>query len=66
MGYTELGRKRPIEIQGDFYDKILIYRHKGEVCGVCYMGGEIDGVYNYTKKRFPLGGNCWNDIERNC
>lgn len=28
MGYTELGRKRPIEIQGDLYDKILIYKHR--------------------------------------
>ena len=52
MGYTELGRKRPIEIQGDLYDEILIYKHKGEVWGVCYRRGEIDGVYNYTKKDF--------------
>ena len=52
MGYTELGRKRPIEIQGGFYDKILIYKYKGEVWGVCYRGGGIDGVYNYTKKDF--------------
>ena len=44
MGYTELGRKRPIEIQGDLYDKILIYKHKGEVWGVCYesvMNGRV-------------------------
>ena len=52
MGYTELGRKRPIEIQGDLYDKILIYKHKGGVWGVCYKDGEIDCVYNYTKKDF--------------
>ena len=52
MGYTELGRKRPIEIQGDLYDKILIYKHKGEVWGVCYKGREINCVYNYTKKDF--------------
>ena len=52
MGYTELGRKRPIEIQGDLYDKILIYKHKGEVWGVCYKDGGIDCVYNYTKKDF--------------
>ncbi|HEM5039556.1 hypothetical protein QE612_00085 [Streptococcus suis] len=52
MGYTELGRKRPIKIQGDTYDEILIYKYKGEVWGVCYKGGEIDGVYNYTKKDY--------------
>lgn len=52
MGYTELGRKRPIKIQGDTYDEILIYKYKGEVWGVCYKGGEIDCVYNYTKKDF--------------
>ncbi|AGF87325.1 TPA: hypothetical protein U0J94_000171 [Streptococcus suis] len=52
MGYTELGRKRPIVIQGDTYDEILIYKYKGEVWGVCYKGGEIDAVYNYTKKDF--------------
>ena len=52
MGYTELGRKRPIVIQGDIYDEILIYKYKGEVWGVCYKGGEIDCVYNYTKKEF--------------
>ncbi|CYY64918.1 hypothetical protein [Streptococcus suis] len=52
MGYTELGRKRPIVIQGDIYDEILIYKHKGEVWGVCYKVGEIDCVYNYTKKDF--------------
>ena len=52
MGYTELGRKRPIVIQGDIYDEILIYKYKGEVWGVCYKGGEIDCVYNYTKKDF--------------
>ncbi|HEM5896396.1 TPA: hypothetical protein U2D59_000438 [Streptococcus suis] len=52
MGYTELGRKRPIVIQGDIYDEILIYKHKGEVWGVCYKGGEIDVVYNYTKKDY--------------
>ncbi|NQK49793.1 hypothetical protein HO504_07705 [Streptococcus suis] len=52
MGYTELGRKRPIVIQGDTYDEILIYKYKGEVWGVCYKGGEIDSVYNYTKKDF--------------
>ncbi|HEM3608639.1 TPA: hypothetical protein U1C28_000578 [Streptococcus suis] len=52
MGYTELGRKRPIEIQGDLYDKILIYKHKGEVWGVCYKDGNIDCVYNYTKEDF--------------
>lgn len=52
MGYTELGRKRPIEIQGDFYDKILIYKHKGEVWGVCYTDGKINCVYNYTKEDF--------------
>ena len=52
MGYTELERKRPIEIQGDFYDKILIYKYKGEVWGVCYRDGEIDSLYNYTKKDF--------------
>ncbi|CYV25903.1 hypothetical protein [Streptococcus suis] len=52
MGYTELGRKRPIKIQGDTYDEILIYKHKGEVWGVCYKDGEIDGVYNYTKKGY--------------
>ena len=56
MGYTELGRKRPIEIQGGFYDKILIYKYKGEVWGVCYKGGEIDCVYNYTKKDFFYSG----------
>ncbi|MGC6553274.1 hypothetical protein ACPC58_08500 [Streptococcus sp. VTCC 12905] len=52
MGYTELGRKRPIEIQGDLYDKILIYKHKGEVWGVCYKDGKINCVYNYTKEDF--------------
>ena len=52
MGYTELERKRPIEIQGDFYDKILIYKYKGEVWGVCYIGDEISCLYNYTKKDF--------------
>lgn len=52
MGYTELGRKRPIEIQGDLHDKILIYKHKGEVWGVCYKDGKIDCVYNYTKEDF--------------
>ncbi|HEM3586794.1 TPA: hypothetical protein U1B91_000037 [Streptococcus suis] len=52
MGYTELGRKRPIKIQGDLYDKILIYKYKGEVWGVCYKGDEIDCVYNYTKEDF--------------
>lgn len=52
MGYTELGRERPIKIQGDTYDEILIYKYKGEVWGVCYKGGEIDCVYNYTKKDF--------------
>ena len=52
MGYTELGRKRPIEIQGGFYDKIVIYKYKGEVWGVCYQDGEIDCVYNYTKEDF--------------
>ena len=52
MGYTELGRKRPIEIQGDFYDKILIYKHKGEVWGVCYKDGKFSRVYNYTKEDF--------------
>ena len=38
MGYTELGRERPIEIQGDLYDKILIYKHKGEVWGDIVTG----------------------------
>ncbi|HEL1740193.1 TPA: hypothetical protein TXT54_000778 [Streptococcus suis] len=52
MGYTELGRKRPIVIQSVTYDEILIYKHKGEVWGVCYKGGEIDCVYNYTKEDF--------------
>lgn len=52
MGYTELGRKRPILIQGDLYDKILIYKHKGEVWGVCYKDGGIYCVYNYTKEDF--------------
>ena len=52
MGYTELGRKRPIEIQGDFYDKILIYKHKGEVWGVCFKDRKIHCVYNYTKEDF--------------
>ena len=52
MGYTELGRKRPIEIQGDFYEKILIYKYKGEVWGVCYRYGKIHCVYNYTKEDF--------------
>lgn len=52
MGYTELGRKRPIVIQSVNYDKILIYKHKGEVLGVCYKGDEIDCVYNYTKEDF--------------
>ncbi|HEM4416504.1 TPA: hypothetical protein U1Y63_002029 [Streptococcus suis] len=52
MGYTKLGRKRPIKIQGDTYDEILIYKYKGEVWGVCYKDGEIDGVYNYTKKGY--------------
>ena len=52
MGYTELGRKRPIEIQGDFYEKILIYKYKGEVWGVCYKDGKIHCVYNYTKEDF--------------
>ena len=56
MGYTELGRKRPIEIQGDLYDKILIYKHKGEVFGVCYKDGRINCVYNYTKKDFFYSG----------
>ena len=56
MGYTELGRKRPIEIQGDLYDKILIYKHKGEVWGVCYKDGKIDCVYNYTKEDFFYSG----------
>lgn len=56
MGYTELGRKRPIEIQGGVYDKILIYKYKGEVFGVCYKGGEIDCLYNYTKKVFNRFG----------
>ena len=56
MGYTELGRKRPIEIQGDFYEKILIYKYKGEVWGVCYKDGKIDGVYNYTKEDFFYSG----------
>lgn len=31
MGYTELGRKRPIELQIDYYDKILVYQHQGEI-----------------------------------
>ncbi|WP_421365658.1 hypothetical protein [Streptococcus suis] len=52
MGYTELGRKRPIVIQSVAYDKILIYKHKDEVWGVCYKGDEIDCVYNYTKEDF--------------
>ena len=52
MGYTELGRKRPIEIQGDFYEKILIYKYKGEVWGVCFKDGKIHCVYNYTKEDF--------------
>ncbi|HFI0441523.1 TPA: hypothetical protein ACGOY5_000035 [Streptococcus suis] len=52
MGYTELGRKRPIVIQSVIYDEILIYKHKGEVWGVCYKGGKIDCVYNYTKEDF--------------
>ncbi|HEM4056627.1 TPA: hypothetical protein U1W00_002277 [Streptococcus suis] len=52
MGYTELGRKRPIKIQGDAYDEILIYKYKGEVWGVCYKDGEICCVYNYTKKDY--------------
>ena len=42
MGYTELGRKRPIELQIAYYDKILVYQHHGE----------IDCVYNYTKNDF--------------
>ena len=41
MGYTELGRKRPIELQIDYYDKILVYQHQGEIWGVCYKHGEI-------------------------
>ena len=49
MGYTELGRKRPIELQIAYYDKILVYQHRGEIWGVCYKHGEIDCVYNYTK-----------------
>ncbi|WP_449462251.1 hypothetical protein [Streptococcus suis] len=52
MGYTELGRKRPLEIQDTYFDKILVYQHKGEIWGICYRGGEIDCVYNYTKKDF--------------
>lgn len=52
MGYTELGRKRPIEIQSIYYDKILVYQHQGEIWGVCYKHGEIDCVYNYTKNDF--------------
>lgn len=52
MGYTELGRKRPIEIQFGYYDKILVYQHQGEIWGVCYEHGEIDCVYNYTKRDF--------------
>lgn len=52
MGYTELGRKRPIELQIDYYDKILVYQHQGEIWGVCYKHGEIDCVYNYTKNDF--------------
>ncbi|WP_314828555.1 hypothetical protein [Streptococcus cristatus] len=52
MGYTELGRKRPIEIQSVYYDKILVYQHQGEIWGVCYKHGEIDCVYNYTKNDF--------------
>lgn len=52
MGYTELGRKRPIELQSDYYDKILVYQHQGEIWGVCYKHGEIDCVYNYTKNDF--------------
>lgn len=56
MGYTELGRKRPIVIQSAIYDKILVYKHKGEVWGVCYEGGKIDCVYNYTKEDFFYSG----------
>ena len=52
MGYTELGRKRPIELQSAYYDKILVYQHQGEIWGVCYKYGEIDCVYNYTKNDF--------------
>ena len=52
MGYTELGRKRPIELQSAYYDKILVYQHQGEIWGVCYEHGEIDCVYNYTKRDF--------------
>lgn len=29
MGYTELGRKRPIELQSVYCDKILVYQHQG-------------------------------------
>lgn len=52
MGYTELGRKRPIELQISYYNKILVYQYQGEIWGVCYNHGEIDCVYNYTKNDF--------------
>lgn len=52
MGYTELGRKRPIELQIAYYYKILVYQYQGEIWGVCYKHGEIDCVYNYTKNDF--------------
>lgn len=52
MGYTELGRKRPIVVTGDHFDKILIYQWKGEVWGVCYNGDVFEGIYNYTYSDF--------------
>lgn len=57
MGYTELGRKRPIEINGDFFTRILVYQYKGETWGICYKGDDIDGVYNYTLNDF-----FWSDF----